>query len=228
MPGDGPALNKLLGEGRGLVNLASSWLRPAVAVPGAGHGQPVIVIPGMLTGDETVRFLRRSLDASGFVAHTSDTLFHAVATPDSVARVGRKLAQIHAETGRKVALVGWSLGGLYARVLGQRHPHMISAVVTLGTPFSGNPRANNAWKLYEALSGYPVDRSPLPEDPALKPPMPTVAVWSANDGIIAPQSARGLPDQSDRQVEVSAHHLALATDAASVRRIIEVLGEVLA
>lgn len=227
MPGEGPDLARLLSEGRGLANLAASWIRAPVTVRGAGHGQPVVVIPGMLSGDETVRYLRRSLDASGFSSYKSDTLFHAVATPDSVMRVGRKLARVHSETGQKVALVGWSLGGLYARVLAHRHPDMVSAVLTLGTPFSGNPRANNAWKLYELLSGHPVDESPLPEDPAPKPPVPTVAFWSGNDGIISPASARGMPDQSDRQVEVAAHHLDLATNAQSVRRIIEVLAEVL-
>jgi dienelactone hydrolase len=228
LAGAGPSLEKLLREGWGLADLASSWLRPAVKVDGAGRGMPVMVIPGMLSGDETVRYLRRSLAASGFDPHTSDILFHAVASKDSVARVARKLERIHQENRQKVSLVGWSLGGLYARILAQRHPELVSAVLTLGTPFSGDPRANNAWKLYEKLSGHPVDQSPFPEDIAVKPPVPTIAIWSGEDGIISPASARGLPHESDRQVEVSAHHLDLASNGASVRRIIELLAETLA
>ena len=100
-------------------------------------------------------------------------------------------------------------------------------MLTLGTPFSGDPRANNAWRLYERLSGHPVDQSPFPENAAEKPPVPTVAIWSAEDGVISPESARGLPHESDWQVEVQAHHLDIATNAASVRRIIMVLAEVL-
>ena len=127
-----------------------------------------------------------------------------------------------------MALVGWSLGGLYARILAHRHPELVSAVVTLGTPFSGDLRANNAWRLYEKLSGHPVDHSPFSENVAAKPPVPTVAVWSANDGIIAPESARGQPEESDRRVEVAAHHLDMGSNAASVRQVIAALAEVLA
>lgn len=228
MAASAPPLDKLLREGWGLADLASSWFRPAVKVSGAGRGQPVIVIPGMLTGDSTVQYLRRSLRASGFDARPSDISFHAVATTESVGRVARQLARVNAETGQIVALVGWSLGGLYARILAHRHPELVSAVVTLGTPFSGDLRANNAWRLYEKLSGHPVDRSPFSENVAAKPPVPTVAVWSANDGIIAPESARGQPEESDRRVEVAAHHLDMGSNAASVRQVIAALAEVLA
>ncbi len=130
-------------------------------------------------------------------------------------------------TGLKVALVGWSLGGLYARLIAHRHPHMVSAVATLGTPFSGDPHANNAWRLYELLSGHKVTNSPFAEDISAKPPVPTMAFWSAQDGVISPENARGLPHESDRQEELAGGHIELATRAANVRRIITVLGEVL-
>ena len=76
---------------------------------------------------------------------------------------------------RKVVLLGWSLGGIYARVLAQRHPDLVDLVVTLGTPFSGDRRANNAWRVYEALNDHAVDASPLPDDPSVKPSVPTIA-----------------------------------------------------
>lgn len=222
-----PPLNKLLREGWGLLDLTWSNLRPPVIVPRAGRGQPVIVIPGMVAGDATVNFLRRSLRASGFDPYPSDIVFHLTARQKNIDRVVARLRAVHQSTGQKVALIGWSLGGLFARVIAQAHPELVSAVLTLGAPFSGDLHANNAWRLYEALDGGRIEDSPFASTVANKPPVPTVALWSAEDGIISSVSARGLPHESDRQEELHARHLDLASNAASVRRIIEVLGEVL-
>ena len=227
MPGIAPSLTLAALEVKGLATLPFSPLRPPLKVPGAGKGRPVVAIPGMLTGDLAIRFLRRSLAASGFDARESGIGFHAVATPDSVTLVQATVVRAAQETGEKVALVGWSLGGLYARVIAQRIPHHVSAVMTLGSPFSGDPHANNAWRLYELLSGHPVTEPPFAERFDAKPPVPTVAVWSRRDGVISEENARGLPYESDLQVEVEVGHLQLATNAACVRRVITVLGEVL-
>lgn len=227
MPGKAPPVSLAALEIKGLGAIALSPVRAAVRVPGAGTGQPVITIPGMMSGDRSISFLRRSLGASGYDARKSGILFHAVATKESVAGVEQQLASIHAETGQKVALIGWSLGGLYARILAHRQPQMVSAVITLGTPFSGDPHANNAWRLYEMLSGHKVTQSPFAENFAHKPPLPTAAFWSPNDGIVSPENARGAPEESDRQEQVSESHFELATRSASVRRIIEVLTDML-
>lgn len=225
--GTAPPLTLAALEIRGLAALPFSQLRPALRVAGAGRRQPVITIPGMLSGDNSISFLRRSFAASGFDARRSGIAFHAVATLHSVAIVERTVASVFAENGQRVALVGWSLGGLYARLIAHRQPHMISAVMTLGTPFSGDPHANNAWRLYELLSGQKVTQSPFAEDISVKPPVPTAAFWSAQDGVVSPASARGLPHESDRQEQVGGGHIQLATLAASVRRITTTLGEML-
>ena len=68
-----------------------------------------------------------------------------------------RLAEIHNATGRKVSIVGWSLGGVYARDLALQAPEMVRCVVTLGSPFAGDVRATNATRLYEALSGEAVE-----------------------------------------------------------------------
>ena len=98
-------------------------------------------------------------------------------------------------------------------------------MVTLGTPFSGDPHANNAWRLYELLSGHKVTQSPFVEDISIKPQVPTIAVWSARDGVISPANSRGLSNESDWQVEVETGHLNYATNAACVRRVITLLAE---
>lgn len=208
-----------------MPKLAASAFRPPICVAGAGKGEPVIVIPGMMSGDNSTSFLRRSLAASGFDARPSGMIFNTGATPQRVNDLQRRIASLYEETGQPVTLVGWSLGGLFARLLGQRCPDQLCRVVTMGSPFSGDPHANHAWRLYELLNGHKVTASPFPEDFRIKPPVDTIAIWSPNDGVVSPESSRGLPEQSDRQFEVEATHMEMATSTLCVTQIIGLLGE---
>ncbi len=97
--------------------------------------------------------------------------------------------------------------------------------MTLGSPFSGDLRANNAWRIYELLNDHKVDRPPLEIDIAAKPPVRTLAIWSARDGIVSPASARGEAWESDRQVEVPIRHLSLARQRSGIELIGRLLAE---
>lgn len=225
-----PPLSLWLRELPITVPIALSPLRRAQPVAGArdGAGQPVMVIPGILSSDSATALLRRTLDASGYRAHASELGFLTGIKAATLARAVDRLAAVAAAEQRKVALVGWSLGGLYARVLAQRHPELVELVMTLGTPFSGDRRANNVWRLYEAINDHKVDAPPVPDDPAVKPPVPTIALWSRKDGVIAPAAARGLPHERDAEVEVPFHHFALASTRPAIDRVVTELGRALA
>jgi hypothetical protein len=80
----------------------------------------------------------------------------------------------------------------------------------MGTPFSGSRRANNAWRLYRLVAGHDVETPPIILHEAPKPFVPTYALWSARDGVVAPNSARGLPGESDAAIECDCVHLAFA------------------
>ena len=209
------------------VPVVLSPLRRARMVPSAraGAGQPVLVFPGILSSDSSTALMRRTLDQAGYRAHASELGFVTGITPETLARASARLAAVAEAEGGKVALIGWSLGGIYARVLAQRHPDLVRLVMTLGTPFSGDRRANNAWRVYEALNDHKVDASPLPDDPAVKPPVPTIALWSRKDGVIAPASARGLSHERDVEVEVGFRHFALGSSRPAIARIVSELGE---
>ncbi len=194
----------------------------------SGKGQPVLVLPGILSSDKSTSLLRRTLDAAGYRAYASELGFITGITAHSLAKAEHRLLSIHAGEGHKVVLLGWSLGGIYARVLAQRHPEAVAMVMTLGTPFSGDRRANNAWRVYEALNDHAVDAPPLVDDPAVKPPVPTIALWSRKDGVIAPAAARGLPDERDADVEVPFRHFEMGAGRAAIARIVTELGRQLA
>ncbi len=184
-----------------------------------------MVFPGILSSDKSTSLLRRTLDKAGYVALASNLGFVTGVTPEAFARAEAELHEAYAKYGKKVVLLGWSLGGIYARVLAQRYPQEVSTVVTMGTPFSGDRKANNAWRLYNTLNDHTVDAPRVPGDPSIKPAVQTVAVWSANDGVIAPECARGSETERDVEIEVPFRHFAMGSDKRAIERIVAILAE---
>ncbi len=122
-----------------------------------------------------------------------------------------------------MSLIGWSLGGLYARELARHRPDDVAEVITLGTPFSLGQRRNNAWKLYEAINDHTVDDPPVPVAPAVKPRVRTIACWSRRDGIVAPESARGQKGEVDEDVELHCRHNEFVSDPEALETILRLL-----
>ena len=144
---------------------------------------------------------------------------------DLIDRFAGRVAHVQdCEGGRPVTLIGWSLGGLIARAYANHAPDQVAEVITLGSPFSGDPRSNRAWKLYELVSDHKVDAPPLPVDRAVKPPCPTTAIWSARDGIISAEAARGEPHERDRDIEISCGHFSLVSAPDALEAVLQVLG----
>ena len=139
------------------------------------------------------------------------------AKADTVERLRARLDAIGG--GQPVLLVGWSLGGVFARVLARAAPDKVRAVVTLGSPFSGDPRQNNVWRLYERVARHPVDRPPIPRF-VQKPPVACLALWSRKDGIVAVRAARGLDQERDQETEIGCNHMAFAISRRATRRVV--------
>lgn len=225
-----PPLRKWMREFPSLPLIWSSPMRRVRAddlanCPAPDEPIPVLVLPGILSSDYATSLLRRSLNAAGYHAYASRLGIVTGVTPRRFAQAEERLREVHRREGRPVVLIGISLGGLYARVLAQRHPQKVAMVITLGTPFSGDRRANNAWRVYEAINDHKVDAPPVPDDPSRKPPVPTIAVWSRDDGIIAPQCTRGLATQRDIAIEVKERHFEFSASRRSIRRILAILAE---
>lgn len=208
-----------------LPKLHAAPVRPAVAVEPFGRGRPVVVVPGLLSSDRATALLRKSLAKAGFTVEGWGQGMNTGAQPEKIARLEERICELARQSGEPVVLIGWSLGGMFARVLAQRHPEACRLVMSLGSPFSGDRRANNAWRVYEALNDHTVDAVPFAEDPAVKPPVRTIAVWSKRDGIVAPRSAAGEAGQADRVVEVPFKHFEMASSSGAVRAVLALLRE---
>ena len=179
---------------------------------GPEDGPPALVIPGFLATDRTCLELRRSLARRGWRTYPWELGLNRGAHADVIRHLRQRLETIH--DGRPVLLVGWSLGGVFARELAREVPELVRAVVTLGSPFSGDPHQNNVWRLYEWVAGHPVDA----------PPVPTLAIWSERDGIVAKRAARGLDGERDKQVEIGCGHMAFGISRRATQRVAREIG----
>ena len=185
---------------------------------GPAGGERLMVIPGFLASDRTTLGLQRAFAEAGYRVTGWGMGLNAGVKADTLDRLAERVAAFGA--GGPVVLVGWSLGGIYAREVAKARPELVSKVVTLASPFSGDPRDNNVWRLYELVSGHPVDAPPIDADLRQKPPVPTLAIWSRRDGIVAPACSRGDEADSDRRLELDCSHMGFAVSGAAFPKVV--------
>ncbi len=202
----------------------AAWLLPrmwrvfgSAKTLGPADGPPALVIPGFVAHDRTTEPLRRALSEAGWRVHGWEMGTNLGVRADTVERLTQRLDAIGAK--EPILIVGWSLGGLFARELARAVPERVRAVVTLGSPFSGDPRQNNVWRLYELIARHKVDDPPIARITD-KPPVPQLALWSRKDGLIAPRSARGLESERDKAVELDCTHMAFGISSRAARDIV--------
>lgn len=189
----------------------------------AERPQPVMLLPGFGAHPTRMRRMLRAMEAAGHRPHDWGLGFNLGPTPENFAFLMRRVGALARAHGQPVALVGWSLGGLFAREIATRQPDSVSRVITMGTPFSGDRRANNAWRAYQLITGHPVDEPPIECDFSAKPPVPTIALWSPRDGVISPRSACGRPGERDRAIAMRCTHLGFAADVKVIAEVLRQL-----
>lgn len=224
-----PGFAMLLAEARGFLEFnASLVLAPVLLNAPRGDGHPVFVLPGLLAGDLSMAPLRRLLGHLGYDVFPWGLGRNLGGIYRMRSRLRERLAEIHARSARKVTLVGWSLGGVYARDLALFAPGMVRGVVTLGSPFSGDVTATNARRVYEALSGEriadidPADRAALAGDL----PVPASSIYTRGDGVVNWRTCLGRPSGRAENIEVQfASHLGLVVNAAVLWAIADRLAQ---
>ena len=198
-----PPMRYLLGELADFVHRR----RKAADFPPAQRPQPVMLLPGFAAHPLRMARMERALAAAGHRVYPWGLGFNLGPTEANFAFMMRRVAALARTHGQRVALVGWSLGGLYARELARRQPQHVAKVITMGSPFSGDIHANHAWRAYELITGYEAEHPPIACDFATKPPVPTIALWSPRDGIVSPRAACGRRGERDRAVALRCTHL---------------------
>lgn len=174
-----------------------------------GDGHPVIVFPGLGAADITTAPLRSFLQDLGYSAYPWKQGFNFGPRRGVLDAVRQHVQRIAERHGEPVSLVGWSLGGLYAREIAKELPQLARCVITLGSPFAGHPRATNAWRFYEMVSGQNVLDPKLIAQLRGTPPVPTTSIYSRTDGVVAWQCSLNDESPLAENIEVHASHIGM-------------------
>jgi pimeloyl-ACP methyl ester carboxylesterase len=200
---------------------------PLLSLAPRGDGHPVLVLPGLIATDNSTRPLRSFLKSKGYVVSgwgQGRNLGPRRGVREAMVDRVRELNDAH---GRRVSLVGWSLGGVYARQLAKMMPDHVRIVITLGSPFAGHPRATNAWRVYEAVSGRRASEEDLRFGGSLSeaPPVPTTAIFSRTDGICAWQGCMEKASAASESIEVESSHCGMGHHPAVVYAVADRLAQ---
>jgi len=225
-PSAPPSRELLLLELRAGFELGAFFaMAPLLRFAPTGDGHPVLVLPGLAASDLSTRPLRAFLRDRGYRAHGWKLGRNLGPRHGVEAEMQQRLAELAGRYGRKVSLIGWSLGGVYAREMARRAPHDVRSVITLGSPFAGEPRASNAWRIYETMSGRQAHDWPGREAMKLPPPVPSTAIYSRSDGIVAWQGCLEREGPMSENIEVEGSHSGLGYNPAVLYAIADRLAQ---
>lgn len=220
----------------GMFRLALEWratwefgagmlVYPWLARTANGDGHPVIVYPGLLASDLSTLLLRRFLNGRGYVTYGWEQGSNLGLRDGVLDACRQQLAAVRKRHRRNVSLIGWSLGGLYARELAKEFGDRVRVVITLGTPFTGHPKATNAWRVYELVTGHRIGAPELHEPLRISPPVPTTSIFSRTDGIVAWQCSVQPQSGDAESIEVQASHFGLGANPLSLYAIADRLAQ---
>ncbi len=210
----GPSLFWTLTEGRGLFELNSFYaLRLLMKRLPKGDGHPVIVFPGFVASDHSTRPMRGLLKDLGYKAYGWGLGRNLVFNDEREAEMQTLLKQVFDTHGQKVSIIGWSLGGVFAREVAKACPEMVRSVITLGSPISGDVEHSNAHRFYDAINGQPSEemkqRLASLNTP---PPVPTTSIYTKTDGIVAWRGSIQKDGPQTENIRVPASHVGLGVN----------------
>ena len=201
-------------EGRAVLEACSipvalPWLLSRLP---KGDGHPVMVLPGLMASDLSTRPLRQFLKSLGYRARgwgQGRNLGPREGVQDGLRE---RLQQMHSEAGTPVSLIGWSLGGLFARELARQRPDLTRQVISLGSPLYGTPGDDSnplVWQIYKHFNEtHPERIKAFRGDCA--PPVPTTSVYTRGDSVVAWAASVEQTSGVTDNIEInSASHLGL-------------------
>ena len=201
----------LLLEGRALLEFAACLpAAPFLLRAPMGDGHPVLVLPGLMASDFSTRTLRAFLRGRGYATHGWKLGHNVGPRPEVATGLVERLRDLRARHGRRVSLVGWSLGGIYARELARRFPEDVRFVITLGSPFR-DVEATSVPRFFRHLAA----ERPLPDVDARRArladplPVPSTAIYSRTDAIVHWESCCDTTGPQTESLEVASSHLGM-------------------
>ncbi|NNE72659.1 MAG: alpha/beta hydrolase [Acidimicrobiales bacterium] len=175
----------------------------------------VLILPGFIATDNSTIPLRALLRRLGHVPTGWGRGRNIGPVPGTVDDLAKLLEREADKAGERIPIVGWSLGGIYARVMAQEHPDLVDQVITLGSPFNIHPQeytsVNFIWDILDDRHGFERDRESLDVDTI---PVPSTAVYTRSDGVVAWQGCLQSECPVSENIEVYGSHCGLGTNVA--------------
>jgi pimeloyl-ACP methyl ester carboxylesterase len=226
---DAPALWLYLSEpGRALAELGLySAARPLVPVLPVGDGHPVLVLPGLLGDDVSTQALRAVLRRRGYAVHGWRLGRNVGPTAECLEGMRSRLSELRWRYDRPVSLIGWSLGGIYARLLARESPTSVRQVITLASPFRMARRSQSrAQATFERYSHLHVVQTGLPVEWGKAPlRVPATAIYSRLDGIVDWRACIERSGQRSENIAVTASHTGIGHHPATIYAVADRLAQ---
>jgi len=179
-----------------------------------GDGHPVIFFPGFVASDSSTKPMRKLFSDLGYKTYGWGLGRNLVYNERREAKMQALLKRVYNKHDRKVSIVGWSLGGLFAREVTKAHPEYVRSVISLGSPISGDPDHSNAGRLFKFFNGEP-DAKMIARMEAMNiaPPVPTTSIYTKADGIVAWKgSVQRVSETPSENIQVPASHVGLGVN----------------
>ena len=215
-------------EGRAIFEwqsfyLLSWWLK---RLP-KGDGHPVVVFPGFGGTDLSTLPMRRLLTKLGYSTYGWGLGRNLIFDQKREEQMHNLLRNLYKHEGQTVSLIGWSLGGVFARETAKHKPEFVRSVITMGSPIAGDASKSNAKDLFKAINGDPAAREQTRYmNINQPPPVPTTSIYSKTDGIVwwqssiqhrSPKQLHEIHNQGGKEdqienIEVPASHLGIGVN----------------
>lgn len=218
-----PSFLKLLIEpGRAIIEAGVSAPINSLLSKEEGDGHPVVVFPGFMASEKSTAGLRKHITNAGYVAHDWG-MGRNYGKIEHIEILVARIDEIYEQSGQQISLVGWSLGGVYARQIAKERPQLIRQVITLSSPFGGLGEPNNASWIYSLMNRGKKVRNvnkTLLENLPLPAPVPTTAIFSKVDGIVPWEMCLETVESDIHQnVEVRGSHLGMGSNFSVLKLI---------
>jgi pimeloyl-ACP methyl ester carboxylesterase len=222
-----PSLIKLALEGRGLFDIPALFAAaPFLSMAPRGERHPVLVLPGLGANDRSTFALRGFLSSLGYDVHGWGRGRNVRLPQLEIPAIARTVNELFETSGKRVSLVGWSLGGILAREVARDTPAHVRQVITLGSPFAA-PSASNVRTIWRLLTGQPAAAATSARVAELaKPlPVPATAIYTRSDGIVAWQACLEQEGPQRENIEVRTTHIGLGFHAPALWAIADRLAQ---
>ncbi len=218
-----------LTEGRAFFELGAFYAsRLMLSQLPKGDGHAVMVMPGFMATNNSTAPMRGLLKDLGYNAHGWDAGRNLRVNEELLQVIEAQLLELYETSGRKVSLVGWSLGGVLARELAKLHPDMVRLVISLGSPISDDRNHTSAARLFKFFNGNEPEqlRDGQFQGLDVAPPVPTTSVLTKTDGVVhwrgSVQKKGPYPTEN---IEVYASHIGLGVNPSVMIAIADRLAQ---